>query len=366
MLQQKKLASAIAIAVGASVAALGTATNAGTILFPHIAVSPTVTTVITVMNAGDGWDQNGEKLHYRYYWKPWLDNTYNADDPNTVQVENQCAERNRYLPTSKNDIQTMDIGNVAFGSAGRGVMFLDESVNNDWDNNPVDYSLGANLPGNPAAHRAYLIVDNDDSHFYDDLAGEEIVFEVVNGASWGGQAFQNNEQEDYDFRRFASARYSLVAYMPPDEVTTKFAVTVLDDDMASGPTYGKTAHIGVRVLDPSASTSPGVFDRDENFYSGGIDRPVTCLGAWDIRDLYPDAVVTTPGGGWTNITNYAVRYNVDGIDVYPDRQTAAIFKVEFGDSVDGESVGGIYNNAIYLHPDYFFNGSDSVDEAVVQ
>jgi hypothetical protein len=381
MLQRKKLASAVAIAVGASAVALGTA-QAGTILFPQIAVSPTITTIISVMNAGDGFERAiGETLHYRYFWKPWLNKSFNADDPNTIQVENKCIERNRYLPTSKNDLQTFDVGGVAFGSAGRGVMFLDESVNNDWDKNPVDYRLGDEATlvasGGLGAHRAYLLVDNDSTAFWGpDLAGEAILVDVAVGATWGYQAFQNQRSEDYEFDRFASARYSLVPYMPTDEVTTRFVVTVLDgefgDDMSNPAAAQNTAHIGVRVVDgvigEDGDIVAGVYDRDENFNSGGVDRPVTCLGAWDIEDLYPDALFTTPGGGWTNVTNYEVDYDTNRIKAYFDEQEAAVFKVEYGSSIDGTGLGGVYNNGLYLHPDMEYAGRSEevllVDETV--
>jgi hypothetical protein len=334
MLQQSKLASAVAVAIGASAVALGSA-QAGTILFPQITVSPTVTTIVTVMNAGDGYELNGsETLHYKYYWKPW-----EGTDSNYTH----CTERNRYLPTSKNDIQTMDIGGAVFGSAGRGVMFDDESVNNNWDKNPVDYSLGANLPGNPAVHRAFMIVDNaSDEPWGPDLAGEAILMEVASGASWGYQAFQNRLENDANFARFASSEYSLVAYMPPAEVTTKFQVTVLDDDMDDSTNYSEDTTIGVRVLDPFGPIVAGVYDRDENFFSGGVDQDVTCIGAWTIEDLYPDATATTAAGGWTNITNYGW-----------NGENAAIFKVEYGTTVDGVDVGGLWNNGFYLHPGQF-------------
>jgi hypothetical protein len=334
MLQQSKLASAVAVAIGASAVALGSA-QAGTILFPQITVSPTVTTIVTVMNAGDGYELNGsETLHYKYYWKPW---------EGTVSNSTHCTERNRYLPTSKNDIQTMDIGGAVFGSAGRGVMFADESVNNNWDKNPVDYSLGANLPGNPAVHRAFMIVDNADNQFFGDLAGEAILMEVVNGASWGYQAFQNTGSGDANFAGIASDQYSLVAYMPPAEVTTKFQATVVSPDMDASVDYSEDTTLGVRVLDPFGPITAGVYDRDENFFSGGVDQDITCIGAWNIQDLYPDAAATTAAGGWTNITNYDPALGEGSVN-------AAVFKVEYGDMVDGVDVGGLFNNGFYLHP----------------
>jgi hypothetical protein len=369
MLQQKKLATAAAIALGSTAVVLGSA-QAGTIMFPQIAVSPTVTTIISVMNAGEGWEQPlGETLHYRYYWKPWLDKTYNADDPNTLQTENQCREKNRYLPTSKNDIQTFDVSGQFYGSAGRGVMFFDDSTNNDWDRGTVDYRLGApnTLAGTPAAHRAFLIVDNDDDQFFGDLAGEAVVSEVVSGATWGYQAFQNIDSEDYDFERYASYRYSLVAFMPADEVTTRFNTTVVEGEI-TGSSYGETVHIGPRVIDSGTEDIVlGAYDRDENFRSGGIDQPVTCIGAWDIQDLFPDAINDIPGiWGWTNITNYRVEYDVSGVKAKPEQQTGAIFKVEYGDSIDGTAVNGIFNNGLYLHPDRMkqYKNGDLTDAVV--
>lgn len=373
MLQQKKLTSAVAIALGASVVALSSA-QAGTILFPQIAVGPAVTTIVSVMNAGEPHSVGGETLHYRYYWKKWESKADNADDPNTVQVENKCVEKNRYLPTSKNDLQTFDISGEVYGSAGRGVMFNDQSVNNDWDKGTIAYDLGdpATLAGNPAAHRAFLLVDNNSDQFFSDLAGEAIVSEVVNGATWGYQAFQNQGSEDYDFWDFASNPYSLVAFMPADEVTTRFLATVLNGDMAASASYTETTHLGVRVLEDVGDEGgfgpivAGAYDRDENFRSGGVDRPVTCVGAWDIEDMFPDAINDLPEiWGWTNVTNYEVKYGTDRIRVCPEHdgpssnsasmmpktcENAAVFKVEYGDQIDGVSVNGIFNNGIYLHP----------------
>lgn len=358
MLQQKKLTSAVAIALGASVVALSSA-QAGTILFPQIAVGPTVTTIVSVMNAGEPHSVGGETLHYRYYWKKWEGKADNADDPNTVQVENKCVEKNRFLPTSKNDLQTFDVSGDFYGSAGRGVMFDDQSVNNNWDKGTIAYDLGdpATLAGNPAAHRAFLLVDNNSYQPFSDLAGEAVVSEVANGATWGYQAFQNKDSEDYDFADFASYQYSLVAFMPADEVKTRFLATVLNENMAASANYTDTTHLGVRVLEDAGEEGfgpivAGAYDRDENFRSGGVDRPVTCVGAWDIEDMFPDAINDLPGiWGWTNITNYFVEYATDGIEAYPGWQNAAVFKVEYGDQIDGVSVNGIFNNGIYLHPD---------------
>ena len=69
MLNQKKLTVAIAIAVGASAAAIGSA-SAGQLFFPQAVVSDTVTTVVSVINTQEARNPTvAETLHYRYYYK---------------------------------------------------------------------------------------------------------------------------------------------------------------------------------------------------------------------------------------------------------------------------------------------------------
>jgi hypothetical protein len=349
MLKRKKIVLAVSAAAGVAAVTLAGTGQAGTILFPQIVESDTVTTVISVMNTGRGYD-GGTTLHYRYYWKPWLSEANNADE---------CTEVNAYLPTSKYDIQSMDIGGNVFGSQGRGVMFPDNSVNNVWNKPPVNYALGQGLS---TPHRAYLLVDSKSGYRYGDLAGEAIVFEVDLGASWGYQAFQNRRSESYDFRRFASDDRNQVAFMPPDEVTTKFLVTALGRDMApDSGVYDETTSVYLEAWDGNQHKfAQGVYDRDENFYSAPFKKRVTCIGAVDLGDWLPDSTiydVVKNGGGWTTVSNVAeypfkvlAADSLNGGDWW-FRQNAAIFKVEYGTSVDGVDVGGIFNNGLYLHPD---------------
>jgi hypothetical protein len=381
MLQKKRLALAVSTALGASVVAVGTA-QGGTILFPQIAIGGNVTTVISVINTGKGFHK-GKDLHYRYYHKHWA----SADDNQTG-----CLERNRYLPTSKFDIQTFDISGAHFGSAGRGVMFLDNSVNNNWDVKPVNYALAE---GDELPQRGYLLVSNEDDSRWGDLRGEAVVFEVGLGAAWGYEAFWNTESNDFDFRYTGSAVHSPIAFMPTDEVTTKVLATTLSRDMTALDKQepGRTtteAWVGLESYDPEdEGFANGVYDRDEVFYSGGFDHSVRCVAAWSIPELYADAAsydVFTEGGGWANVTNYKRCDNAFGCLPYPYGiltsqaevnalsaeikplwvpygasydygKAAAIFKLEYGTEIDSTPVNGVFNNAVYLHPDheYYYN-----------
>lgn len=355
MFKPKKIVAAVAIATAGSAMALSSA-QADTLFFPQIAVGGTITTIISTLNGGEPWDSTTkpiafDALHYRYFWKEWTSKADNSDDKNTTTVENACTERNRFLPTSKYDLQTFDVGGVAFGSAGRGVMFQDESSNNRWNRPSVDFRLGANLTGSPPSHRAYLLVDNASG----DMNGEAIIVDIANGASWGYQAHVNPDSEDYDFTATASAFVSLVAYMPVGDVTTRFLITALSDDMSVNP-YVEGAFVSAEIEVAPGEFAPGSYDRDENPTSGGATKHVTCIGAWDIEDIYPDALAVNPDiNGVTYVHNWKDVVEDDGTVTpgrYTDTDAAHIFKLEYGGDIDGTAMGGIWNNAIYLHPDF--------------
>lgn len=378
MIEKTRLATAVAVALGATVAAVQADNHYQTsAMFPTLVVSPTVTTVVSVINDGYGLeDQNGkELLHYTYWYKG-----LNAGESLKDFNEKECVERNRYLPTSKYDIQTFDVSGSFFGvdAGDKGIMFLDPSVNNDWTDTSQDWQFGKT----PDIHRAVLFVDNyktagqgswDEGS--GEISGEAILFEVANGASWGYRALERHD-DDGRYGHYASDDQSQVPFMPPAEVTTMFLVTpvvaytpkTIPGTFYKKPDYDQIksqgelmAYIGVRGLDEK---TPGVFGRDEEFLSGGIDRKVTCVGGWSLPDLYPDAIDPpneVPGGGWTHITNYT-KYefcNLVGGCIKTDTfyPAAIVYKVEYGvvsDLDDGAAAGndGVYNNGLYLHPDY--------------
>lgn len=415
MFEKRKLASAIAVAIGTTVIATqaveagggGPGGSKASAMFPTVVASDSVTTVISVINDGRGLeDVNGKELLHYTYWFKGLEAGETLKDFN----EKACLERNRYLPTSKYDIQTFDVSGRFFGTdAGdKGIMFDDPSVNNQWDNTSQDWQFGKT----PATHRAVLFVDNYKTagqryrRGHGPISGEAVVFEIVTGASWGYRALErigregncdndtgssqeidgcirnSADLEDYlgNYSAYASADQSQVPFMPPAEVTTIFLTTPVavgphgggHKVMKKGVVYpepdqlvsqGKLeAYIGVRGLD---EVTAGVFGRDEEFLSGGIDRKVVCVGGWTLPDLYPDAIDPpneVPGGGWTHITNYTTLNvkNADGVVTGTTRYdpAAIVYKVEYGDVADLDDGAlpngdGIFNNGLYLHPEYY-------------
>ncbi|QGU33809.1 hypothetical protein [Thermochromatium tepidum] len=383
MFAKNTLASAVAAAIGVS--AVGVA-QADTVFFPYAALSPTVTTIVSVINTtDDNWNQSGAyaatHLHYRFYYK------------NIAAGEgllNNCEEYNEYLPTSRNDIQTIDLGGV-FGSNTAGVLFNDPSVNNRWQQSGRDYALGRNVQ--PA--RGYLTVDNSDGTIVDldgddgeTLAGEAFVFEFGSGAAWGYQAYSS---DDADFRFAASQSPSPVALMPFNEITTAFFVTPVSIDQT--PDFANDYRARIEFV----TTARGdLYDRDENLISGTVPQDVVCVGRINASSLLSDGTAARlVNGGWGQLWNYRLvfdaaaqkwvrasfelggvvldhNYNPTTATFNPTGSSdsanlpkalnnvrenatpgAVVIKLEYNTSgtFNGEAVGGTYNNAILFTPD---------------
>jgi hypothetical protein len=404
MFAKNTLASAVAAAIGVS--AVGVA-QADTVFFPYAALSPTVTTVVSVINTSrDNWDQAGNyatgansHLHYRFYYKSV------ADGENLLA---SCQEYNEFLPTSYNDIQTIDLGGV-FGSDTAGVLFNDPSINNRWQQSGRDYAFGRYIQ--PA--RGYLTIDNSDGvNNYDPndwdgidgindgetLAGEAFVFEFVSGAAWGYQAHSSDNE---DFRGAASQSPSNVALMPISQMNTAFFVTPVSINQHPDVQNDYRARIElVSSLDPLRQRGD-LYDRDENLVSGTLTADVVCVGRVNLASMLSAGTANRlADGGWGRLWNYrlanvggqwkpaafiknngsAAVFNVNAsgdlrgpIDaanlmadvdskVVPnalagDRNNtsdgAIVIKLEYnlGSTFNGESIGGVYNNAIMFSPD---------------
>lgn len=390
MFAKNTLASAVAAAIGVS--AVGVA-QADTVFFPYAALSPTVTTVVSVINTSDAnWTQDGQpggaNLHYRFYYK---------DVSAGEGLLNPCEEYNEYLPTSRNDIQTIDLGGQ-FGSDTAGVLFNDPSINNDWQSSGRDYAFGRNIW--PA--RGYLTVDNNDPADVNvTLAGEAFAFEFGNGAAWGYQAHSSVSN---DFRGAASKSPSNIALMPFDEITTAFFVTPVSIDQHPDAQNNYRARIELVSSTNPAEQRGDLYDRDENLISGTLPQDVVCVGRVNATDLMSDATAARlVNGGWGRVWNYRMVFNtntqqweragfVNGSGQLLDNNYApvagatynamgssdsdnlasarnlsnalnlsrndatpgaVIIKLEYnlGGTFNDEAVGGTYNNGIMFSPD---------------
>lgn len=399
MFAKNKLASAVAAAIGVS--AVGVA-QAESVFFPYVVVSPTVTTIVSVINATDkNWALGGqnrrgtERLHYRLFYKM-------GDNANKLDVK--CDEYNEYLPTSLNDIQTIDLGGY-FDNNSLGVLFNDPSVNNNWRGGGLDYAMARGL----APVRGYLTVDNSyaDRRVINNgataaevtaeararatgaapsIAGEAFIFEFENGAAWGYQAYSSlpprgaaDESYFQDFRYAASQSPHAVALMPPAEVTTAFFVTPVSQNQHPDVDNTYRARIDIRTTDRG-----DMYDRDENLVSGTKPADVVCVGRVDATALMSDGLAARlrPTGGWGLMWNYRLvqvgsnfvpanfaAYNATastgglvpapanpaaGVRAAPQYNAddgAVVIKLEYGTSINGQDANGTWNNGFILRPD---------------
>jgi len=341
MLQQKKLAIAVSVAIGASMAAMSTAQAFETLFFPHIVKSPTVATIVSVINTGN--DTAVSELHYSLFYK-------DITDGNAATLRDPCFEYNVPLPTSAKDIQTFDISGYFGQPDDLGVLFNDPSIKNNWRKANENFALAMNTFD---AARGFLLVDDQDRFAAGStgLAGEAFVFEYNEGAAWGYQAWSRSGQDapagaenmnSADAFNYAGAStpfaQNFVPVLPLDEFATGFMVTPLAPAAVagSGQFNGNLAAVlQLRGLPPTAD----LYDRDEVPVSGRVPQRVVCVGRVDIQDLLPVASrARLVDGGWGSL----VLGNTSGAE-----NLAVVYKLEYnlGNIFNGEDIGGLYNNA---------------------
>jgi hypothetical protein len=304
MFTKTKLASAVALAVGTSGLVISAA-HADAVFFHNLAGSPTVASIVTVMNtsafnytaSGEAADEGeGTTLHYKFFYK----------QISGVQEEDNllpCVEFNEYLPTSQYDVQTIDLSGY-FGEVidglNTGVMFNDPSVNNDWQTGQ-SYAMGASV----IPFRGFLIVENNDPAG-GTIAGESFVFEYGVGATWGYQAYMKDGINQQDYLEFATANPSIVSIMPIDEISTSFLITSVDEEQTVFGTFDEETTISYGDEDNRI----GIYDRDERPISGAEEQTVVCVGRINAEDLLPTASQNRlADGGWANLYNR--RYETD-------------------------------------------------------
>ena len=357
------------IAVGIALAAGTMAAHAAdVVMFPYVVNSATVTTVVSIIDRGDAatprYNASGvigniaggaNRLHWRLNYKG------NANATNNAAL---CEEVNYYLPTSPNDIQTVDLG-AHFGSTTSGVLFNDPSINNNWKAGIgiLTYAL-ASQAGSQA--RGVLFVHNADGDAIlggspvQTIQGDAMVFEFANGAAWGyagvltnQDAVTGNTAAAFDYSGVAAANSTtgtVVSFMPTAETTTRLFVTpvntvgtMLGADGSSTPGWDRlTARVGLR-------TGAGVaFDRDENLVSGTTPANVTCVGAADVSGLMTGGAAAVLGSGGYGLLNVALGTGVGGGFLNTNR--AHVIKLEFsaGGTFNGTAVTGVFNNGFKL------------------
>lgn len=342
MFAKSTLASAIAAALGVSAVGIQTVQAEDGLFFPYFAIGADTTTIVSVINTGTGtalYDNSGTpltpnatsgNLHYRVFYKSADPADYPGKNPADEERLAACEEINVFLPTSRFDIQSFDLGGH-FGADTLGVVYNDPSINNKWSQAGKNFDL---LNGFSPV-RGYLFVSNDDSTgayyangnpitapaFNHTLSGESFLFDFTNGAAWGYQALSNDGNNPAnliagngrDFSQRGSQQVTKIAVSPTNEFHTAFFVTPVSMNQAPDGPNDYRARVEITTSEPfTGRLANDFYDRDENLWSGTVAKDVVCVGRVNLKDLvseasYPKLV----NGGWIGMRNYRLQL-VDG------------------------------------------------------
>jgi len=289
------------------------------ILFPWVVKSPTISTIISVVNTDE--DGNHKKLHFLYRYKKGGD------------CESTCEHADFYVPTSPNDVLVFDAaGNINYGRP----LFGDSVLLGKY---PYPIRTLRNIP---CPTRAFLIVENEGAD--DTLYGEAMLVELATGAAWGYAAYNPNGEGDFTRDRFgevlAPNEAAKMVIMPIDRFTTRVFVTPVDN-LTAMKDDDLEVEVGFYYKDGDEFLS-GFYGRDEDSYSLGGPQSVVCTGVFDVADyvteIFKDVLSVDAGGGegwaYVRVTSHA-----------------CVGKLEFNvgsTKLDGTTIPGSTNNFIWL------------------
>ena len=362
-LKMKTLAAAI-IAAGTVTAAQA----ADVAMFPYVVTSSTVTTIVSAIDTGTGATQRYNSAGVvgagagfnRNHWRL----NFKADANAAVNTA-PCQEVNYFLPTSSNDIQTVDIGG-AFGSATKGVLFNDPSINNNWNGATtatINFMLGKAAG---AVQRGVLYVHNADNVAGQTVLGEAMILDFSTGAAWGYQAVLGdngnaNDNSVFNYTNAATnaptatvaAPVGVLSFMPFAESTTRLFVTPVYNGAPMLDTNGASINGWERAnARVGLVTGTGVaFDRDENLVSGTSNKDVNCVGAVDAKDMMTSGAQNVlANGGWGRVAvDFGTIDPIFGVVAIPTN-TAYLTKLEYNTTgkFNGQAIAGTFNNGFIM------------------
>lgn len=336
--------------------------SADAMLFPVMTRSPSVATIVSVVNK----DPQGI-VNLNYFTK-----SPDLTSPCIDEGVRQVAASGR-----ANDMLTFDASGVFLASEGAGPLFNDPET-------LAPYGAAQFGTTNSGVARGFLIVDDGDNTSEGgtgaDLYGEAIMLEIAGGAAFGYRAL-NPAQDSATPGALLGNQGGLTAFlgevldngigmgnagvtlMPPSEWTTRFFVTPVADGTGTATSQRdcETCSVSIYLSPDKPGTMAGLFDRDtlmraEPFAPAPLPtsaRNIVCTGAVDMTEILPQSVVNqiSTQGGWGYVQ---IRSGTSG----HSEDSAVVLKLEFN-LVDGfatstispdnsRSFTGTVNNGVWL------------------
>jgi hypothetical protein len=327
--------------------------HADSMLFPYIAASNTVASVISVVNR----DQSNE-LFLNYFTKDSLVNTASCTD-----------QLRRRFTSNFNDLVSFEANGKFQGdvpSANGGPLFNDPAGATTYGG--VNFTMGPlTVP-----RRAFLIVDDNDNDG-EDLYGEAFLLETQGGAAWGyrgynaaadfgqtgvnypefdaipdggiGSPTNDNLGEVLDEQNNTDT--AAVTLLPTDEWNTSFFVTPIS---TGDQRLCTNCNAAIKLTRDKTENALGLFDRDSNPLTGSNIVEVICVSGVSLTELLPANLQATVAqqGGWGYVN---VDAGTAGGNSVPG---AVVMKLEFNKvqfvapDVPGNSFVGTVNTAVWL------------------
>src|SRR5208283_3120409 len=397
------IAALVAVTVLLSFGAAVKDAKADVIMFPWIVKSPTISTLVSVINTAEqvGGNQalGNAVLHYQYWGK----------DGSTGQTDS-CSEVDFDRPTSKDDIVMFDAaGNMNGGKA------LFEPIANQPTN--VNYANANFSYIATVSARAFLLVDNNIPQVFTDnildlasnadgtLYGEALVIDLGSGSAWGYIAYNasggvressgtavsfadgqdvlgevignSNQSHCVTFSstgactktKYGHKEVTATNLLPPSVKQTKFfttpvnAITYVDSAGVQhlGNQRDGTINNRIQLLtDPyplNTTGIGGIFDADENVLSFVNRKNIVCTSGDVLVNLFGSAGtgaytawVNTGAEGWAYVKIY--NGTIGAPAVTPNSGSGMVVgKLEFTTgpiAIDGVTINGGVNNLNWL------------------
>lgn len=319
--------------------------NADAILFPYVASSSSVASIVSVVN-----DRNTNILYLRYFYKP-----------TSLTHSSTCGFVENEIETAQNDIVSFEVNGRfedLYANTTGGPLFNDPMSHVPYDND--NFTMGPlSMP-----RRAFLIVDdnyNNGEHLY----GEAIILETAGGAAWGYRAYNPHNDRgmypDFDSHdiddltaindalgevldQYNDTDNAAVTLMPANEWQTRFFVTPIHHDNQA---LCEDCSVTINLTRDKEGIVPGVYDRDTNPLAGSNSINVVCVSGVSLEELLPASVlaVVNVQGGWGYV-------DIDfGTGTAHNTQAAVVIKLE-------------YNKVNYISPLYSNSFVGTVNTAV--
>lgn len=252
-LRMTKIATAVATGLGVSVVGMNVA-QADAIMFPYFVVSPSVTTIFSVINTTQPARQGQEQLlHYRFYYK---------SGANAGVDTAACEEFDVRRVTSPNDIVTFDVGGQ-FGNGNannnddstvggaRGILYEPPARQSRAPYRDTErFSLMEELAADQGGLIGVMLVSNESIPkdlnqpiSEGTLFGEAMVFNFETGAAWGYSAYNaapagNVHDVLASYNSFASFTnpFALTSNLDPSAVNGRIGPNLGESRVAGGAT----------------------------------------------------------------------------------------------------------------------------------